>query len=82
MDEKEIKRILDEYNELCRRIVLFSAQEWPDTKWVEVDNVILRRDGVIEAVLEYHDVGTDEIERDTVTILLADFENFFSEEHK
>jgi len=82
MDEKDIKRILDEYNELCRKIVLFSMHEWPDTTWVEVDNIILRRDGVIEAVLEYHDADTDETSRDTVTILLADFENFFSEENR
>jgi len=82
MDEKDIKRILDEYNELCRKIVLFSMHEWPDMGDPEVENILLRGDGVIEADIEYNDIDPGEIRHDTVTILLADFENFFENENK
>ena len=82
MDEKDIKRILDEYNELRRKIEKFVVHEWTDMGNPEVENIILRGDGVIEADIEYDDIDPGEIRHDTVTILLADFENFFENENK
>jgi hypothetical protein len=82
MSEKEIVKVLEDYNELRRKIEKFVVHEWPDMGNPEVENIILRGDGVIEADIEYNDVDPGEIRHDTVTILLADFENFFENENK
>lgn len=74
MSEKDIVKVIEDYNELRRRIEKFVVQEWPDMKDPEVGNILLRGDGVIEADIEYA-VGLA-TGFDTVTILVSDFENF------
>lgn len=82
MSEKEIIKVINDYNELRRKIEKFVVHEWPDMNDPEVENIILRGDGVIEADIEYSDIDPGAIRHETVTILIADFESFFSEENK
>lgn len=86
MSEKDIIKVIEDYNELRRRIEKFVANEWPDMVDPEVGNILLRGDGVIEADIEYSDMATNAAGFDTVTILVSDFENFvenvLSEKHK
>lgn len=76
MSEKDIVKVIEDYNELRRRIEKFVVNEWPDMVDPEVKNILLRGDGVIEADIEYSDMATNATGFDTVTILVADFENF------
>lgn len=76
MSEKDIIKVIEDYNELRRNIEKFVVHEWPDMVDPEVGNILLRGDGVIEADIEYSDTATNAAGFDTVTILVADFENF------
>lgn len=75
MSEKEIRKVIDDYNELRRKIEKFIAYNWSDMNNPEAGNVLLREDGVIEADIEYRGIH-GYVRQDTVTILLADFESF------
>lgn len=76
MTAKEAAKILDDYYLLCEKINKFIAYEWPDMKDPEVLHVVLRNDGVFDVDILYEEGDPETCEHETVTILVADFENF------